>query len=175
MKYGLKLATHHTNATGTLNKYPECRGVCVDETVLHNDDIYAELICDKIGIHVDPYMLRMVKKIKGDDRIILISDAFISDAPPPSAELYAGADDINFDWEGEIAGTKIRLADACHNMMTHTGASICQAFKYASTNPARMLSLHDRGSIGKGNLANLIVTDAEFRVEKVFFKGEEIV
>jgi N-acetylglucosamine-6-phosphate deacetylase len=41
---GLKLATHHTNATGTINKYPECRGVCVDETVLYNDDIYAELI-----------------------------------------------------------------------------------------------------------------------------------
>jgi N-acetylglucosamine-6-phosphate deacetylase len=26
MPYGLKLATHHTNATGDLQKYPECRG-----------------------------------------------------------------------------------------------------------------------------------------------------
>ena len=46
MPYGLKLATHHTNATGTLNKYPEVRGVCVDEAVWYNDEIYAELICD---------------------------------------------------------------------------------------------------------------------------------
>lgn len=28
--YGLRLGTHHTNATGTLENYPECRGVYVD-------------------------------------------------------------------------------------------------------------------------------------------------
>ena len=68
MPYGLKLATHHTNATGDLQKYPECRGVSVDETVNYNDEIYAELICDRRGIHVDPYMLRLVLKIKGKKR-----------------------------------------------------------------------------------------------------------
>ena len=31
MPYGLKIATHHTNATGVLHKYPECRSACVDE------------------------------------------------------------------------------------------------------------------------------------------------
>lgn len=51
MSYRVKLARHHTNATGDLPKYPECRGVCVDETVNYNDDIYAELIYDKKGIH----------------------------------------------------------------------------------------------------------------------------
>ena len=68
MPYGLKIGTHHTNATGTLDKYPECRGVCVDEAVNYNPEIYAELICDSRGIHVDPYMLLLVRKIKGDDR-----------------------------------------------------------------------------------------------------------
>lgn len=38
---GLKIGTHHTNATGTLFKYSECRGVCVDEAVNYNDDIYS--------------------------------------------------------------------------------------------------------------------------------------
>ena len=37
--YGLRIGTHHTNATGDLPKYPECRGVCVDETVNYNRDI----------------------------------------------------------------------------------------------------------------------------------------
>jgi len=31
MPYGLCIGTHHTNATGTIENYPECRGVCVDE------------------------------------------------------------------------------------------------------------------------------------------------
>ena len=171
-KYGLKLATHHTNATGTLNKYPECRGVCVDEAVWYNDDIYAELICDKVGIHVDPYMLRLVKKIKGEDKIILISDSYVSDGPVPLG--YEEATDIGFDNSGEIAGSKMVLSGACRNMMYHTGSSICQIFKYASINPAKLLGLEDRGELGIGKKANIIITDALFDVKHVFINGNQI-
>ena len=174
LPYGLKLATHHTNATGTLQKYPECRAACVDEAALYNDAIYTELICDKVGIHVAPYMLRLIKKIKGDDRIILISDAFVDHGPIPSDELYEGADDINFDCSGEIAGSKMILDGPCRNMMVHTGASLCQVFRYAAINPARLLSLTDRGEIAVGKRADLILTDAEFRVRSVFLAGEQV-
>ena len=74
MPYGLCIGTHHTNATGDRPMYPECRGVCVDEAVNYNHEIYAEMICDSRGIHVDPYMQRLIRKIKGEDRLILISD-----------------------------------------------------------------------------------------------------
>ena len=171
---GLKLATHHTNATGTLYKYPECRTACVDETALYNDSIYTELICDKIGIHVAPYMLRLIKKIKGDDKIILIADAFVEHGPIPADDLYEGADDINFDFAGEIAGSKMILDGPCRNMMFHTGASLCQVFKYASTNPAKMLGLRDRGSIAIGNVANLITVDDTFNVKSVYLNGKKV-
>lgn len=174
MPKGLKLATHHTNATGTLYKYPECRTACVDETALYNDAIYVEIICDKIGIHVAPYMQRLIRKIKGDDKIILIADAFVEHGPIPSDDLYAGADDINFDFAGEIAGSKMILDGPCRNMMYHTGASLCQVFKFASTNPARMLGLTDRGIIEKGNVANLITVDADFNVQSVYLGGEKV-
>lgn len=174
LPYGLKLATHHTNATGTLMKYPECRSACVDETALYRDEIYTELICDKVGIHVAPYMLRLIKKIKGDERLILISDAFVDHGPKPNDELYDGADDINFDFSGEIAGSKMTLDGACRNMMVHTGASLCQVFLYASTNPARLLGMSDRGRIAKGNTANLVLVDAEFNVKSVFVDGEQV-
>ena len=172
MPYGLKLATHHTNATGTLHKYPECRSACVDEAALYNDSIYTELICDKVGIHVDPYMLRLIRKIKGDDRVILIADAFVEHGPIPDGDLYEGADDINFDFAGEIAGSKMILDGPCQNMMKHTGASICQVFKYASTNPANLLGLSDRGQIKKGNVANLILVDHLFNVQNTVLNGE---
>ncbi len=174
MPYGLRLATHHTNATGTLQRYPECRSACVDETALYNHEIYTELICDKVGIHVDPYMLRLIKKIKGDDRIILIADAFVAEGPIPDGDLYAGADDINFDFAGEIAGSKMILDGPCRNMMTHTGASLTQVFKYASENPATLLGLTDRGRIAVGNVANLLVVDAEFNVRSVYLGGERV-
>ena len=113
-----------------------------------------------------------MRKIKGDDRIILISDSFVEHGPIP--EGYDGADDINFDFAGEIAGTRLTLDQACRNIVNHTGASLCQAFKFASTNPARMLSLTDRGSIAVGNLADLVITDHVFHVQRVFFRGEQV-
>ena len=170
MPYGLCIGTHHTNATGDLPKYPECRGVCVDETVNYNRDIYAELICDSRGIHVDPYMLRLVRRIKGDDRIVLISDACVFDGPVPDG--YDGVTDINFDYEGEIAGSKLSLEVACRNMMKHTGASLVDVFNYASYNPARLLGMTDRGEIAVGKRADLIFTDHKMNVKKVLFAGE---
>ncbi len=172
MPYGLKIGTHHTNATGDRPMYPECRGVCVDETVNYNREIYAELICDSMGIHVDPYMLRLVRKIKGEDRIILISDAYACDGPIP--EGYDGVDDINFDWEGEIAGSKMTLDISCRNMMKHTGASVCDVFRYASYNPSRAVGLLDRGEIATGLRADLVICDHNMKVKKVILKGETI-
>ena len=170
MPYGLRIGTHHTNATGDRPMYPECRGVCVDEAVNYNREIYAELICDSRGIHVDPYMLRLVRKIKGDDRIILISDAYACDGPIPPG--YDDVFDLNFDHTGEIAGSKMTLDIACRNMMKHTGASIVNVFQFASYNPARAVGFYDRGEIAVGMRADLVMVDYNVNVKKVILKGE---
>lgn len=170
MPLGLKIGTHHTNATGTLESFPECRGVCVDEAVNYNSDIYAELICDSMGIHVHPYNLRLLTKIKGKEKIILISDSCVYDGPPiPGCEE---AFDICFDWNGEIAGSKMTLDISCRNMMVHTGASVCDVFRYASTNPAKAVGFTDVGQIKKGYLANLTIVDQWFNVKNTILKGE---
>ena len=170
MPYGLCIGTHHTNATGDLPKYPECRGVCVDEAVNYNRDIYAELICDSRGIHVDPYMLRLVRRIKGEDRIILISDSCVFDGPVPPG--YDGVTDINFDYAGEIAGSKLTLEVACRNMMKHTGASLVDVFRYASLNPSKAVGFCDRGEIRTGLRADLVICDHNMNIKTVILKGE---
>lgn len=172
MTYGLRIGTHHTNATGNREKYPEVRGVCVDETVNYNSEIFAELICDSVGIHVDPYNLRLIRKIKGEERIILISDAYPADGPIPDNEGYVGAFDIGFDNAGEIAGTKLTLNVACRNMMVHTGASIVDVFRYASYNPAKAVGFTDRGEIAIGKRADLVFVDYKMNIKNVILKGE---
>ena len=66
------------------------------------------------------------------------------------------------------------LDGSCRNMMIHTGASLCQVFKYASTNPARALGLTDRGVIKVGAKADLLLVDPEFNVKSVYLNGKLI-
>ena len=173
MPYGLCIGTHHTNATGTIENYPECRGVCVDECVNYNSAIYAELICDSYGIHVDPYMLRLVRKIKGTDKLILISDQTSSD-PFPVPEL-AHVTDLNFSYRADgridIDGSKLTLNAACRNWMKHTGASIVEAFRLGSYNPSRVIGLLDRGEIREGLRADLVITDHKMNIKTVIING----
>ena len=174
MPYGLCIGTHHTNATGDLPKYPECRGVCVDEAVNNNREIYAELISDSMGIHVDPYMQRLIRKIKGEDRLILISDQTAHATPNPPG--FEHVTDLNFTFMEnggiDISGSKLTLNVACRNMMKHTGASIVDVFRYASYNPTRAVGLLDRGEIREGLRADLVITDYNMNVKTVILKGQ---
>jgi len=79
--------------------------------------------------------------------------------------------DISFDSAGNIAGSKLTLNRACLNMMRHTGAGICEVFRFASANPARAAGLEGRGEIHKGAAADLILTDHMFNIQKVFLDG----
>ena len=174
--YGLCIGTHHTNATGDLPKYPECRGVCVDEAVNYNNSIYAEVISDSMGIHVDPYMQRLIRRIKGDDKIILISDH--TNHPtivPPGLEHVT---DLNFTYMAsggiDISGSKLTLNVACRNWMKHTGASIVDAFRAASYTPAKVVGLTDRGEIREGLRADLVITDYKMNVKTVILEGKVV-
>ena len=174
--YGLCIGTHHTNATGTIEKYPECRAACVDECVNYNDAIYAELISDSLGIHVEPYIQRLVRKIKGDDKIILISDQTAGQLKiVPGFEHVT---DLNFSIRRtggiDIDGSKLTLNLACRNYMKHTGASIVDAFKVASYNPAKAVGLYDRGEIAVGKRADLIFVDIKMNVKKVILGGKAV-
>ncbi|MEG1524800.1 MAG: amidohydrolase family protein [Clostridia bacterium] len=178
-KYGLRNHTHHCNATAVINPIipsnTGIRDVGPDEACLYDDDMYAELIADSRGIHVKPHMLRLVVKVKGLDRVILITDHFPSDCANPKGEIMGGtkAPDLGYDEQGWVCGSRMTMDVACRNMMLHTGYGLCHVVKFASLNPARMLGIDDKvGSIEKGKLANLVIIDDMIHVQKVIFHGE---
>jgi len=120
-------------------------------------------------------MQRLVLKIKGKDRVILISDACVFDGPVPEVGDYEGVTDINFDFDGEIAGSKLTLDIAMRNFKKHTGSGICDLFRFAALNPARLMGIDDIGCIKKGGRANIIIVDDMINVKKVMFEGEVVV
>lgn len=178
-RYGLINQTHHGNATAVNNPIVPTnvgiRDVGPDEACLYDPDIYAELIADSMAIHVKPHMLRLVAKVKGLDKVILITDHYPENCENPTGPIWGGkkVEDLGYVSDGAVCGSLMTLNTACRNMMTHTGYGLCHVIKFATINPARMLGIdHEVGSIEKGKKANLVVMDDMLHVEHVIFQGQ---
>lgn len=174
-KYGVKVQTHHGDSTKAPGLAQGTIGPGCDEYTLYTPDMYAEMICDQLGIHLQADMIRMVTRTKGIERVILITDSMASKIKyknDPSKGIAYGPD-LNYDSTGWLAGSHMTLENACRNFMTHTGYGIGHAVRCATLNPARMLGIDDRvGSLEPGKTANIIITDDMMHVKKVFLEGE---
>lgn len=170
-KYGIKLQTHCMNATGQISDMGGVRGNGPDEVCMTEPDIYAEMICDSCGIHVKAENQRFLLKVKGVDRVVLISDSTHTLVKAP--EGLEHIKDLNFEEGGGLSGSKLTLDIACRNIMTHTNCGICQAFLMASRNPARVIGMDDEiGTVETGKRANLVFVDDMFDVKKVMLNGK---
>ena len=169
--YGLRLQTHCMDATGRVEKWAGTRGCGPDEACFLDSDMYAEIICDSQGIHVNPDMIRLILKVKGMEKVILITDSFVSEEPGPKELEYI--QDLVFDANGGLNGSRLTLDVACRNLMTHTNCGIAQAFMMAAGNPARVIGMeHEIGTIAVGKRANLVLVDDMFHVKKVLVGGK---
>lgn len=172
-KYGLRNETHHCNNGLVTGPARGTKGAGPDEVCLYDSDIYAELICDSKGIHVHPFMLQLVVRVKGTDRVILITDSCPFDGTAREGVAYSP--DLGYDSQGHLAGSKLTMDQACRNMMKHTGYGLCHVVKFATINPARMAGLdHEVGSLEPGKKANLLLMDDMIHLHKVILEGEEI-
>ena len=167
LDYGLKIGDHIFDASGVPNPtHPGVREPGSDHFVLLEDRMIAELIADSQAVHVRPCDLKLTYKCKGADGIALISDCCAGGDP-------AGGD-VNIV-NGELYGSQLTLSVAIRNMRKHTGASVCEVIRMASTTPAKTIGLYDeRGSIAPGKIADLVVLDEDLYVKGVFLGGKII-
>lgn len=181
---GLVLGCHLTDASGTtpaVSRFEGTREVGLHEAILAHDDMTAEVIPDAAGVHVRPLMLELILKTKGVDKVIIITDA-MPDAGTGKAFLpkdfpfyndFATSDDLNFNANGGLEGSRLTMDKAVYNMIKHTGCSITDAFRMGSTNPARLLGFEqEMGSLEAGKLANLVIVNEQIEIRQVIFKGK---
>lgn len=169
--YNFTLQTHCMDATGRVTTWDGTRACGPDEYCMTDSDMYAEVICDSMGIHVNPAMIQMILHIKGIDKIILITDSFVSDLEAPEGLRHVT--DLVFDSNGGLNGSKLTLDVACRNMMTHTNCGIAQVFLMAARNPAKVLGMEKEiGTIEVGKRANLVLVDHMFHVNTVVLEGQ---
>lgn len=169
--HGISLQTHCMNATGRHSDYAGTRGCGPDEACLLDSEMYAELICDSLAIHVNPDLQKLLLQVKGIDKLVLISDSFVSAEPSP--ESLRHVTDLSFDAGGNLSGSRLTMDAACRNLMRHTDCSINDAFLAASRNGARVIGMdREIGTIAEGKLANLVFVDELFHVQQVMLRGK---
>ena len=141
---------------------------------LAHEDVTCDMIAD--GIHLHPFMLRLLVKIKGVAGISLISDA-IAAAGKGDGDYQIWGETISVkngrtaNASGSIAGSVINLRDAVR-LMSSLGVSYVDVARMASTNPAHLLGVADEcGSIEVGKRADLVALDAEGKVRLTLISG----
>jgi N-acetylglucosamine-6-phosphate deacetylase len=173
IRAGAISATHTFNAMRPLNhREPGILG-----TVLTCDSLYAEMICD--GIHTAPEIVKLWWRAKGPERAILMTDA-MSAAGMPDGEYMLGGFPVQVAQgramaRGVLAGSVLTLDRALTNFMKFTGASLEQALRLASVNPAAMTGLNDQvGSVAVGRVASLVAVDAAGKLVGSVVNGQAV-
>ena len=130
-------------------------------TILDRDDIYAEAICD--GVHVDPAIIRLWLKIKGEERAILVTDGMSATGVPDGTYTLGDFEVVVKDGvclSGEtLAGSVLTMDQAVANVQKFTGTSLGAAVRLASRNPARMMGMSQLSTMAPGTPANFNVFD----------------
>lgn len=142
-------------------------------------DGYAELICD--GRHICPEVVALTYRIKGSDRLVLVTDSMEATGYGDGEFNIAGMKVIVKDGkavttDGAIAGSTLELADGVRNLVRFAGIRLEDVIPSATRNPAEMLGLDDCGTIEVGKRADLLVIaeDAErvFEIKSIILGGE---
>lgn len=171
IEQGITHATHTFNAMTPLNhRKPGIVGA------VFNSDIYCEVIAD--GIHIHPAIFKTLKKVKGKERIILITDSMRAGCLKDGISELGGQKVIVKDnaarlEDGTLAGSILKLNKGIKNFMDNSDMSIYDAISLVSINPARELGLDNiKGSLEKGKFADIVILDGAFNVKQTIVEGK---
>ena len=168
-KAGARCLTHTFNAmNGIHHRAPGPIGAAAD-----TPGVFCELICD--GYHIHPSAVRMLVKVIGKERIVLISDLIRSAGLPDGVYTSGGLrvtvkDGKTLTDDGHIAGSTTNLF-GCVKRAIEFGFSEEDAVMMASENPARMMGLN-KGKIAVGYDADFILVDDDFNLKMSVARGE---
>jgi N-acetylglucosamine-6-phosphate deacetylase len=75
--------------------------------------------------------------------------------------------------DGTLAGSTLTMDQALRNLIT-VGLDLADASKRLSTYPAAFLGLKDRGTLGVGNYADVVVLNRKLKLKAIYVEGESI-
>ena len=169
---GLSGFTHLYNAMTQLGS----RAPGVVGAALESPTSWCGIIVD--GHHVHPAALRVALAAKGEDRLILVTDAMPT-VGSARKEFWLGGQRIVAEEgrctaaDGTLAGSDLDMAQAVRNAMRLLGVDLASAARMASKAPASAMGMAgERGSIRPGLRADLVLIDGSGNVLETWIGGK---
>ncbi len=174
---GFNLATHFYCAMTASHKEGIYRFDGTVEAVYLRDGINVEMICD--GIHVPPVILRMIHKLKGTERVALITDALACAASDSKAAFDPRViieDGVcKLADHSAIAGSIATMDRLIRTCVLKAKIPMEDVARMASETPARIMGVYDRkGSISHGKDADIMIFDKDIILTNVIQMGREV-
>jgi N-acetylglucosamine-6-phosphate deacetylase len=159
---GARLVTHLFNGMGPLHhRRPGLLG-----GALADDRLTPSLIAD--GVHVHPAALRLAARAKGPGGWCLVTDAVgwrHGNLAEGRVTMVEGAPRLA---DGTIAGSAVGMDAAVRRLVEECEIPLDEALAAATSTPARLLGLGDRGRIVPGCRADLVALTPDLHVEEVW-------
>lgn len=181
ISHGYSLVTHLYSGMKGFWRENSYRIAGAVEGALHFDELAVELIAD--GCHLPDELLRFVYKIKGDDRICLVTDAIRAAGMPDGSKtkigsLLTGLDVVVEDGVAKLpnresfAGSAATFDRVYRTMARAIGKDMVALSRMASDTPARIMGFTDRGRIAVGMRADLILINENLEIQKIIIGGK---
>ncbi len=180
--HGVSLVTHLYSGMQGVHRVKGFRKLGIIESAYLIDDMDVEIIAD--GCHLPCELLRLIYKIKGKDRVALVTDAMRA-AGREEGESILGSkengqkvilrDGVAYMPDFEAFAGSIATSDRLvRSMYKQAGVEIYNAVKMATLTPARIMGCDDRkGSIHIGKDADIVIFNDSIDIKFVMTRGRE--
>lgn len=175
---GFTHVTHFYNAMPGFHNKQGYKYEGTVESVYLIDDMTIECVAD--GIHVPPTILRMAYKVKGVERMALITDALAPAAAPKDAKAYDSRVYVEdgvckLTGSGALAGSCATSDRLIRTMVQQADVPLEDAVKMITDTPAHIMGIQGRkGTLSRGKDADIVVLDDKLKVRCVWQMGKII-
>jgi len=180
---GYTLATHLYSGMSGVTRRNAYRYAGVIESAYIIDEMDVEIIAD--GIHLPAPLLKLVYKIKGPDRIALITDSMRAAGMPPGESVIGNKDTglkvivedgvSKLPDKSAFAGSVATADRLVRTMIQMAGVSLTDAIRMMTHTPATIMNISDRkGSLTIGKDADIVIFDEDISIYTTMVMGKVI-
>jgi len=128
------------------------------------------------NVHLHPAIIRLMHTLKGPEGMVLITDALQAMGLGDGDYMFGGhhvtvSEGVARLKDGTLASSTVTMNEALRYTV-ETGIPLIDAVRMASTTPANILGLQEKGVITSGFDADLVLLDDEFKVRWTMVDGQ---